>query len=199
MDTGHFCEDQMKSQDIVILLKLASLQEQDEFDPEYRLSKPNGREDVYSVRGLETSLGIGKSEVSASLNRSKNTGLAVKDHDTGRAKPNRRSLYGFIESGLKYVFPAQPGPITRGIPTGFAAPKLKNSLVSAGEFIHVWPYSKGQVKGQAVEPLFKSVPEAIQKDERLYEYLALVDAIRLGRPREVDLAAEQLKKRLLKK
>jgi len=185
----------MKSQDIVILLKLASLQEQDK----HGLSNSSGREDAYSVRGLENSLGIGKSEVSASLNRSMDTGLAVKDHDTGRAKPNRRSLYGFIESGLKYVFPAKSGPITRGIPTGFAAPMLENSLVSAGEFIHVWPYSKGQVNGQTVEPLFKSVPDAIQKDERLYEYLALVDAIRLGRPREADLAADQLKKRLLKR
>lgn len=189
----------MKSQDIVILLKLASLQEQEVLDPEQSVGNENSREDAYSVRGLESSLGIGKSEVSASLKRSMATGLAVKDHDTGRPKPNRRNLFGFIESGIKYVFPAKPGPITRGIPTAFAASMLESSLVSAGEFIHVWPYSAGQVNGQRVEPLFKSVPDAVQKDERLYEYLALVDAIRLGRPREADLAADLLKKKLLKR
>ena len=53
--------------------------------------------------------------------------------------------------------------------------------------------------GQSIKPLFKSVPEAVQKDERLYEYLALVDAIRLGNQREVGLAGDLLSERLLKR
>jgi DNA-binding FadR family transcriptional regulator len=53
--------------------------------------------------------------------------------------------------------------------------------------------------GQSVEPLFKSVPQAVQKDERLHEYLALVDAIRLGNQREAGVAAERLSERILKK
>jgi hypothetical protein len=44
-------------------------------------------------------------------------------------------------------------------------------------------------------PLFKSVPVAIKKDSRLYEYLALVDAIRLGNPRESKMAIKILKER----
>jgi hypothetical protein len=89
--------------------------------------------------------------------------------------------------------------MTRGVPTAFAAAPLKNRLISAGEYIYVWPYAKGKDKGQSVEPLFRSVPEAAQKDDRLYEYLALADAIRLGNQREAGLAAERLSERLLKK
>lgn len=189
----------MKSQDIVILLKLASLQEQETSGLPDSSDWSSGREEPYSVRGLGSALGISKTEVSASLNRSMTSGLANKDRDIGRAKPNRRSLYNFITNGLKFVFPAKLGAITRGIPTAFAAPMLDSLLMSAGEFIHVWPYPKGKAQGQAIEPLFKSVPDAIQNDERLYEYLALIDAIRIGKQREANLAAEHLKERLLKR
>lgn len=189
----------MKSQDIVILLKLASLQEQEEKRDFEEPGWPPNREDPYSVRGLESSLGISKTEVNASIKRSVASGLAVKDREFGRAKPNRRNLNNFIIHGLKFVFPAKPGAMTRGIPTAFAAPMLDNLLISAGEYIYIWPYAEGKDMGQSVKPLFKSVPEAIQKDARLYEYLALVDAIRLGNQREAGLAADRLSERLLKR
>ncbi len=189
----------MKSQDIVILLKLVSLQEQEDFGHLDSADWLSGREEPYSVRGLGASLGISKTEVSASINRSLESGLAVKDHKLGRAKPNRRNLQEFIVHGLKFVFPAKPGAPERGIATAFAAPMLEGQLISAGEDIYVWPYAKGKERGLSVEPLFKSVPEAVRNDERLYEYLALVDAIRLGKQREANLATERLKHRLLER
>ena len=45
-------------------------------------------------------------------------------------------------------------------------------------------------------PLYPSVPEAALKDEKLHELLALVDALRVGRAREKELAIRELKKRL---
>lgn len=184
---------QMKSQDIVILLKLVSLQEQENSSFVDSSGGLEGREEPYSVRGLGASLGISKTEVSASLKRSIESGLAVKDWKHGRAKPNRRNLYDFISYGLKFVFPAKPGAPERGIPTAFSAPMLKGQLMSGGDDIYVWPYAEGKIRGLSVEPLFKSVPEAARNDKRLYEYLALIDAIRLGRQREINLAAERLK------
>ena len=68
--------------------------------------------------------------------------------------------------------------------------------MTAGEFIHVWPDPVGKEMGQSVLPLYKTVPMAVKKDPRLYEYLALVDAIRLGKGRESAYAAEELEKRL---
>ena len=47
------------------------------------------------------------------------------------------------------------GEITRGIATAFAAPVLKDKLMSASELVLIWPDAKGSIKGQAVEPLFK--------------------------------------------
>lgn len=184
----------MKSQDIVILLKLVSLEQGGA-----HVGREAHNEDPYSVRGLESALGISKTEVNASIKRSVSSGLAVKDRESGRAKPNRRNLYNFIVHGLKFVFPAKPGPMTRGIPTAFAATPLKNLLVSAGTYICVWPYAKGKDIGQSVEPLFRSVPQAVQRDDRLHEYLALIDAVRLGNQREAGLAAERLSERLFKK
>jgi len=187
----------MKSQDIVILLKLLSLEEQEELGLLHDLNGLSGSVDPYAVRSLESSLGISKTEVSASLNRSTSSALATKVH--GRIRPNRRNLYEFIAHGLKYVFPAKPGAPQRGTPTAFAAPMLDGQLISAGEDIYVWPYAHGKKRGLAVKPLYGSVAEAVLKDERLYEYLALVDAIRLGNQREANLAQKKLEQRLLER
>lgn len=183
----------MKSQDIVVLLKLVSLQDQKQAAG--TTVHPDG-DDPYSVRGLEASLGISKTEIAASIKRSLASGMVSKNRETNRPNPNRRNLRDFILHGLKFVFPARPGSMQRGLPTAFAAPVLKDSLLSAGSLIHVWAYARGREMGQSIDPLFKTVPEAAEKDEGLYAYLALVDAIRLGNQREANLASDLLKKRL---
>ncbi len=53
---------------------------------------------------------------------------------------------------------------------------LQNLLVSGGTYNYGLALRRWTEMGQAVDPLFKSVPEAALKDDRLYEYLALVDA-----------------------
>ncbi|GGI31259.1 hypothetical protein GCM10010987_63530 [Bradyrhizobium guangdongense] len=184
----------MKSQDIVVLLKLVCLQDHEHAGGVGPFGQDG--EDPYSVRGLETSLGISKTEVAASIKRSLASGMAIKRPMTSRPDPNRRNLRDFITYGLKFVFPASPGPMQRGMPTAFAAPVLKDLLYSAGSLIHVWPYARGREMGQSVAPLFKTVPKAAERDDRLYAYLALVDAIRLGNQREASLAANLLKERL---
>lgn len=103
------------------------------------------------------------------------------------------ALLEFIQYGLRYVFPQQPGPIVRGVPTAHSASPLKNEIQSSEAY--VWPYGKGNVRGHSIIPLYASVPEAALKDEKLYELLALVDAIRVGRARERDIANIELKKR----
>jgi hypothetical protein len=46
----------------------------------------------------------------------------------------------------------------------------------------------GKGKGQSVQPLYKSAPKAVKQDPELYKLLALIDAIRLGNPRETKMA-----------
>ena len=123
----------MKSQDIVVLLKLVSLHQKlrgvnllcqaessgipfdwqgwaDQLEEEYDdLSSRRLLADAFSVRGLEASLGISKSEVNASIKRSYANGLSIKDRKSGYPKANIPGLIEFIVHGLKYVFPAEPG------------------------------------------------------------------------------------------
>ena len=62
------------------------------------------------------------------------------------------SLYEFLLHGIRYVFPAKIGGLTRGIPTSYAAPILRNEIVSGNDPIPVWPHSEGNEKGLALEP-----------------------------------------------
>lgn len=183
-------EFDVQSQDIVILLKLASLEGQ--------IRQPcldgSASSDPFALRSLEGALGISKTEISASLRRSIAATLAIKIND--RPKVNRRNLTEFVKHGLKYAFPVKAGAPQRGVATGFAAPMLEGQLVSSGADIHVWPYAEGSQRGLSITPLFKSVPEAALKDSRLYELLALVDAIRLGNQREANLAQDRFEKQI---
>src|SRR5690606_8269894 len=138
----------MKSQDILLLLKLISLEKSGAYAADY------------SVRHLEALTGISKSELSAALNRSIRVGLAARDRQSVTPKVNRKALLGFLLHGIKYVFPAKPAELVRGIPTAFAAPVMEGKVMSAGDVINVWPDATGNAKGQAIAPLFKSAPAA---------------------------------------
>lgn len=95
------------------------------------------------------------------------------------------SAIGSAKSNLteRYAFPAEIGPPTRGVPTSYAAPPLSRAIADAGGLPPVWPCPDGKVRGYSFVPLHKNVPEAALADERPYELLALVDAIRNGRAR----------------
>ena len=56
----------------------------------------------------------------------------------------------------------------------------------------VWPHPNGSVRGVGVEPLHPAVPFAAMQDARLYEMLALFDALRVGKARERGMALERL-------
>lgn len=176
----------MKSQDIVLMLKLASMARQGDLPA-----------DAYSMRALEEATGISKSEVSSAMKRCFEVGLAKPERKTGMPRVNGKALYEFIAYGLKYVFPARPGAVVRGLATAHAAPVLAGKLLSGGEQVYVWPDAEGKLSGQSVEPLFKTVPKAIRIDEALYAMLALVDSIRLGNEREASFAKQMLKTYLL--
>ena len=72
---------------------------------------------------------------------------------------------------------------------------MKDQIKSNEDF--VWPHSKGSHRGHSIAPLYKTVPEAVINDPVLHEYLALVDAIRIGNVREKNIAILELNKRIL--
>jgi len=163
----------MSPHDIVILLKIVAYGDKEWFQ------KP-----------LAEALGISQSEVSKSLNRSKYAGML----DPKGKTVMKMALLEFLQYGIRYVFPQKPGPVVRGVPTSHSAAPLKEQIQSSEDY--VWPSGKGTVRGHSIVPLYPSVPEAALKDEKLHELLALVDALRVGRAREKQLAIIELKKRL---
>lgn len=166
----------LKSQDVLVALKLAAR-------PEVAWSYPR----------LAADLSMSASEVHASVRRATRSGLLQQDE---RHTPNRKALLEFLVHGLKYVFPVERGGLTRGMPTAHAAPPLRDQFAASDDPAPVWPDPEGAVRGEELAPLYRSVPQAARADERLYELLALVDALRGGRARDRELAVKELRTRL---
>lgn len=165
----------IKPQDVLVLLKLCLWS-----DREWRHID------------LANDLGLSQTEVSFALSRCRASGFL----DEGRKRANRSALLEFLAHGLKYVYPVQPGALCRGMPTAHSAPPLSKRIVSDAHDQFVWPHGEGRMRGQAIEPLYESVPFAAGKDPRLHELLALVDALRVGRAREKSIASQELERRL---
>jgi hypothetical protein len=163
----------MKPQDIVILLKIIALDS-----------------DQWQQIPLADSLKMSQSEVSQSVARSRYAGLL---YDNGK-KVMRDTLMNFLEYGLAIVFPVRPGSVVRGMPTAHSYEPLSSFINSDEPF--VWPYSQGKVRGHGIVPLYPSVPKAVVEDEKLYQLLALSDALRVGKVREKNIAIEELKRRI---
>ena len=139
-------------------------------------------------------LSISSSEVHAALKRLVFSGLVSRDSDGHR--PLLDAIEEFLVHGVKYAFPAKRGEVTRGLPTSYAAPPLKDFVVSSPEWPPVWPFPEGHERGTSLEPLYKTVPLAASRDSELYEWLVLIDGLREGRSRERRFAADELARRL---
>lgn len=164
----------MRPQDVAILLKIVALGNKE-----------------WQLILLSNSMKISISEVSESLNRSRVAGLI----DESKKRVNRQNLLEFLEYGVKYVFPQQPGSIVRGIPTAHSHTFLQSSIIS--EVKYVWPDNTALDLGLKIEPFYPKQVQAVQEDETYYKLLALVDVIRVGKVREINLARKELKQMLL--
>ena len=111
----------LKPQDIVVLLKVYGLK----------------REWTYSQ--LAKSLKMSSSEVHGALKRCSTSGLYNE-----KRRVSKPALSEFLVHGLKYVFPAQPGALVRGMPTAHSAQPLKELLVTSDRDIYVWAFGSGE-------------------------------------------------------
>lgn len=82
------------------------------------------------------------------------------------------------------------------MPTAEGARPLNEHFPEVSTLLPVWPYPDGSVRGIAFSPLYKNVSQAALRDQKLYELLALVDAIREGRAREREIAIRELTARI---
>ncbi|MGD0267911.1 MAG: hypothetical protein ABSB14_02520 [Candidatus Sulfotelmatobacter sp.] len=182
----------LHSQDVVVLLKLIA-------------NRDASKRWTYAELGKD--LFMSPSQVFRSIERTEKARLLVAplvptSRDDGEQTPggmlwpNNNNLKEFLIHGVKYAFPVERGGPTRGIPTAEATGPLNRHLQQDFPLPPVWPYAEGHLRGIAFSPLHKNVPQAALQDSKLYELLALVDAIREGRAREREIAIRELTARI---
>ncbi|MBL7930659.1 MAG: hypothetical protein JNL60_02090 [Bacteroidia bacterium] len=164
----------MRPLDVLILLKISLLDDRN-----------------FYLKHLSQALAISSSEVTESVNRSVMAGLIAGDKKTLM----RKAFFEFLVYGLPYVFPQKPGALVAGMPTAHSASPLNREFKS--DELYVWPDPEGSVRGQIIEPFHPGQINASKHDKKLYELLALTDAMRVGKAREKKMAESELKRRLL--
>lgn len=164
----------LKGQDMLVLLKLL------------------GASEPPTVRGLAAEVGLDPGNVHRALVRLRDARLI----DGRRPRVNRAAAEEFLLHGFRYAFPAHEGGPTRGVPTAWAVPPLRDQLTRNADPPPVWPDPHARTRGNSLEPLHPNAPEAARRDPELGTRLALLDALRLGDGRIRKMAADELRRRL---
>jgi len=180
----------LSPQDVAVVLKLLA-------------AGPQNKSWTYAELGEELAMSpsqvfrsVDRAEVARLLDTRSLTPLPGYAKDRPISLPRRANLKEFLIHGVKYAFPVHHGGLVRGIPTAHAAPPLSQQMAESSEPPPVWPDPEGTVRGLEFSPLYKNVPAAARRDPKLYELLALVDAIRDGRAREREIAIRELSARI---
>jgi DNA-binding transcriptional ArsR family regulator len=164
----------MKAQDIVILLKVMVMEKE-----------------AWRMTDIAAALFLSQSEISKSLKRLEKARL----YDSKLRKISRSAFYELLIYGVPYFFSAEVGKLTKGIPTSISEEFFKTKIISENQF--VWPHLEGKARGESLSPLYPGAVDAALADKRLYSLLALIDVLRIGRAREINMARAELKKRIL--
>src|SRR6185312_6624972 len=95
---------------------------------------------------------LSASEAHAAVRRATASGLLDPQRRVRKA-----ALLEFLLHGIRYVFPAEWGGVTRGVPTSFAAPPL-HAHFAASDLPPVWAHPQGTVRGEGLLPIYPSAP-----------------------------------------
>lgn len=168
----------LKGQDIAVLIKL--------------LLKQRAKEKVEFKR-IAYEVFISQSEVTKSIQRLEKSKLIVRYSDE-RLELNKHALEELFIYAVKYLFPAEINIATRGMAAAYSSPGIKTQILS--EDTYVWPYINGDIKGLALTPMYKTLPDALDRteDNDFYEIISALDIIRMGGRRENKIAKEILEK-----
>lgn len=174
----------LKAQDCFLLIKL--------------LAHPNK---VWTQRQLAEDLQISLSVINECIKRLKNAGLLDVSSKKTSFTPILSSGTEFLIHCVKYLFPVKVGSVTKGIPTSLGAPIFKDKINLEDALIPVWPDIKGSKYGVAFEPIYPTITKVIKtvRDDKFYNLLVLVDAIRHVKSREKNVAIKLLKEILKNK
>jgi hypothetical protein len=163
----------LKPQDIAILAKLLVMKKQD-----------------WRQIDIALELGLSQGEIAKSLARLNKAKLV------NSKRVNRTAALEFLVHAIKYMFPAEIGALSVGVPTGISSPMHKNMVVQREGDMYVWPSLKGTQRGQVVKPFYPQLAEAAKRDEDFYGIMSAIEILRLGRARERKLAEQYIEKKV---
>ena len=139
-----------------------------------------------SYEALSAAVGISTSMAHRAVQRLERAALLLIPHRRLAVQP----FMDLVAHGMRHVYYAELGPESLGVPTAHAVGRLAEAILSDRPY--VWPSVRGRVRGDSITPLFSGAPDLPESNPRLYEALALIDAVRVGRVRERRLAIEFL-------
>src|SRR5689334_8584463 len=164
--------DSLKPADVLVLLKLAA-------------------SGAASVRTLESELGLSKSTVALSLRRLREADILTEDGERG-LRINKLVARDFLVHRARWIAPAKVGDFELGLATAHTSEFLAHKLSGDPDPV-VLPLPHGPVRGRAVSPVHPRAPATASKDPALLRLLAILDALRIGRARDREVAAAELR------
>ena len=164
----------LKPQDTLIALKLWADAQQDRSP---------------SVRDAAGAIGISASEFSKGLARLEAAHLVV--NRSGKRFAEKGALLEWLSYGVRYALAADQTGYGRGMATAWNCTLIKSDIVPPTPAT-VWLVPGGNIEGAGLVPFHQAVPLAASQDDLLYLVLALVDVVRIGKPRELAIARNLL-------
>ena len=141
-------------------------------------------------RQVASALHLSLSTVHSSL---KNLRRAELARGSGPYVVDGPRFLDFLVHAVPVLYLPERTGLVRGLPTGIFSPLFRDRFTRPGDVPTVWPYSRGREVGEGLAPLYQSVPLACSRDPALYQLVAAVDALRVGRVREREAAFTYLR------
>jgi len=140
----------------------------------------------FAYRDLARSVGLSLGESHNSVKRLELARLLMPH----QGSVNTSALLEFLVHGVPYAFPGTLGPESQGVPTAHSGPVLGEILPALDSI--VWPSGEGRARGLSLTPLCGHAPSMLQSNPALYRWLTVVDALRIGRARDRQIARDVL-------
>ncbi|MFN3237008.1 MAG: hypothetical protein ACE37D_08100 [Pseudomonadales bacterium] len=140
-----------------------------------------------SIRSLANSLGLSPGEVSKSNKRLLRAKLIAPSEGPLEFNTVCQNMREWLCFGIQYAVLIESRGLGTGVVTGWSNPEVKSEML-ARDIPQVWLYPGGSDYGEGISPLYPNAPAAANSDRNLHQILSLIDAIRTGKPRELEIA-----------
>jgi hypothetical protein len=139
---------------------------------------------------LAERLHLSPSAVFEALGRCRQAKLVASTNQGAQVVAQR--LFEYLVHGVPTSFYPRKLEVVRGIATATFSPLFRSRFTKDGDLPVVWPYSKGKDTGEGLVPLYPTIPIACSQNQPLYNIMATVDILRVGKARERDAAVTYL-------